>query len=264
MEASLQPNLKIIQDFEIHESTNVIGYLRGSDPLLKNEFVVYTAHLDHEGIGRPMEGDSIYNGAYDNASGTAIMLEIARVFSELPDPPKRSVLFIALTAEEMGLLGSEYYVNHPTVELNNMVASLNLDMFLMEKPLREIVVLGEDLSGLGNLARLACRKLNVEMAPDPLPEENIFMRSDHINFVKKGIPSLFMINNYRKSDPMDENSDANYRWLRTYYHTPLDNFQTDIYYEAGVTFGQINFLTGYLAAEQKEKIDWNFNFPDSD
>jgi len=260
LNASLNPDIQIETDYEISESLNVLGYLQGSDPVLSNEYMVYTAHLDHEGIGRPIEGDSIYNGAYDNASGIAIMLEIARAFSELRVPPKRSVLFIALTAEEMGLLGSEYFVNHPTVELENMVASLNLDMFLMEKPLTEIVLLGEDLSGLGPLAHHVCQKLKVTAVPDPLPEENIFLRSDHINFVKKGVPSLFLVNSFQKSTSLDENTDVNYRWLKTLYHTPLDNFREDIYFEAGVTFGQINFLTGYLVAELKDRVHWNFDF----
>jgi Zn-dependent M28 family amino/carboxypeptidase len=238
----------------------VLAYIEGSDPRLKEEYMVYTAHLDHEGIGQPLEGDSIYNGAYDNAAGTAIMLEIARAYTELTRPPKRSVLFIALTAEEMGLLGSEYFANHPTVPLDNLVASLNTDMFLMEKPLHEIVALGEEFSGLGHLAHLVCQQKKVAIVPDPLPEENIFMRSDHFSFVKKGIPSLFVINSFHKSDTLDEKSDANYRWLKTVYHTPLDNFRENIHYEAGVTYAQINFLIGYLAAEQKDRIKWNFNF----
>jgi Zn-dependent M28 family amino/carboxypeptidase len=231
---------------------------------MKNEFVVYTAHLDHEGIGQPMEGDSIYNGAYDNAAGIAIMLEIARAFTELPEPPKRSVLFIALTAEEMGLLGSEYFVNHPTIPLDDMVASLNTDMFLMEKPLTELVALGEEFSSLADLAQQVCQQKKVRIIPDPLPEENAFMRSDHFSFVKKGIPSLFIINSFYKSDTLNENSDVNYRWLKTLYHTPLDNFRENINYEAGVTYAQINFLIGYLAAEQKDRIKWNFYFETED
>jgi hypothetical protein len=264
IKASLKPDIEIEQDFEIVESPNVLGYIKGSDPILKNEYIIYTAHLDHVGIGRAIEGDSIYNGAYDNTSGTAIMLEIARAYRQLKVPPKRSVLFISFTAEEIGLLGSEYFVNHPTVDLNNMVASLNMDMFLMEKPLKEIVALGEELSGLGNLVRQVCDHFTVAVIPDPLPEENAFMRSDHINFVRKGIPSLFLINSFQKSETIDENTDANYRWLKTIYHSPLDNFRENINYNAGVTYGKINFLTGYLAAEQQEKIQWKFDFTVTD
>ncbi len=260
LKTSLRPDLQINKDLEIRESRNVLAYLEGSDPKLKKEFIVYTAHLDHEGIGRPMEGDSIYNGAYDNAAGMAIMLEIARAYTELPKPPRRSVLFIALTAEEMGLLGSEYFVNHPTIPLDEMVASLNTDMFLMEQPFTEMAALGEEFSGLGNLVHQVGKMKKVSIIPDPLPEENIFMRSDHFNFVKKGIPSLFIINNFHKSDSLNDNSDANYRWLKTLYHTPLDNFRENIHYEAGVTYAQINFLIGYLAAEQKDRIRWNFDF----
>lgn len=260
IQATLQPDLQIMQDFEIRKSPNVLAYLEGSDPQLKKEFVVYTAHLDHEGIGRPVEGDSIYNGAYDNASGSAILLEIARAYQVLSDPPRRSILFIALTAEEKGLLGSEYFVNHPTIPLDDMVASLNTDMFLMEKPFTEMVALGEEFSSLGPLAHRVADQKNVKIIPDPLPEENIFMRSDHFSFVKKGIPSLFIVNSYYKSDSLNEGSDANYRWLKSLYHTPLDNFREDIHYEAGVTYAQINFLIGYLAANQQERIKWNFDF----
>lgn len=260
IKASLSSDLQIIKNFEIKKSPNVLAYVEGSDPELKNEFVIYTAHLDHEGIGRPIEGDSIFNGAYDNASGTAILLEIARAYTTLPVPPRRSILFIALTAEELGLLGSEYFVNHPTIPLDNMVASLNTDMFLMEKPFTEMVALGEEFSSLGTLAHRVALEKNVSIIPDPLPEENIFMRSDHYNFVKIGIPSLFIINSYYKSDTLNEKSDANYRWLKTLYHTPLDNFREDIHYEAGVTYAQINFLIGYLAANQQERIKWNFDF----
>jgi len=246
-------------EFETRKSPNVLGYLEGSDSELKHEYIIYTAHLDHVGIGRPIAGDSIYNGAYDNASGTAIMIEIARAYTKLISQPKRSVLFIALTAEEMGLLGSEYYVDYPTVPLENIVATLNTDMFLMEKPLTEIVVLGGEYSELGTLANLACQFTSVSMVPDPAPEENLFFRSDHFNFVKKGIPSLFLVNPYYKSDTIDDNTDANYRWLKTIYHTPQDNFRNDIHYDSGVTYGQINFLIGYLAAQQEERIKWNFD-----
>ncbi|MBS0001375.1 MAG: M28 family peptidase [Cyclobacteriaceae bacterium] len=260
VKAFLKPDININRDYEISVTSNVIAYLEGSDPELKNEFFIYTAHLDHEGIGPAIEGDSIYNGAYDNASGIAIMLEMAKTFMRLETPPKRSILFIALSAEEMGLLGSEYYVSNPVVPLGNTSAVLNLDMFLMEKPLDEMVVLGKELSGLGQMAYRVCELLDIRIVPDPLPEENIFMRSDHYNFARKGIPSLFLINSYHKSDINDPDSDVNYRWLKTIYHSPLDNFRENIHYESGVIYGQINFLIGFLAAEQQEKVQWNFDF----
>ncbi len=254
--STIKPDIQRKPEFEIRISPNVLGYLEGSDPVLKHEYIIYTAHLDHKGIGRIIEGDSIYNGAYDNASGTSIMIEIAKAYTKLIPQPRRSVLFIAFTAEEMGLLGSEYYVNHPTVPIENIVATLNSDMFLMEKPLNEIVVLGEEYSELGMLAQKACQHSGVAVVPDPVPEENLFLRSDHFNFVKRGIPSLFMVNPYYKSDSIDINTDANYRWLKTIYHTPQDNFRNDINYRSGVIFGQINFLIGYLAAQQKDRIRW--------
>jgi hypothetical protein len=262
IKATVQPDLKIIPDYEIRESPNVIAMLEGSDQELKNEYFIYTAHLDHVGTGRSVDGDSIYNGAYDNASGVAIMLEMAKAYTRLQTPPKRSILFIALTAEEMGLLGSEYYVNNPVVPLKKTTGMLNLDMFLMEEPLEEIVVLGESLSGLGHIAYRAAELTGIRIMPDPIPEEKIFMRSDHFNFAKKGVPALFLINSYQKSDTISREADINYWWLKNIYHSPLDNFSENIYYDAGVTFARINFLIGYIAASRKEKIEWNFEFPE--
>ena len=258
--ASIRPEISIRQHQEIKKSMNVAAMLEGSDPDLKNEYFIYTAHLDHVGIGEPVDGDSIYNGAYDNASGISILIEMAKAFKRLESPPERSVLFIALTAEEMGLLGSEYYIEHPVVPLEKTAAMLNLDMFLMEKPLDEVVVLGESLSGLGQIAHRVCQLLDVRIVPDPLPEEKVFIRSDHFNFAKAGIPALFVINSFYKPGPGTTEPDPNYHWLKTFYHSPLDNFREDIHYDAGVKYAQINFLIGYLASNRKERIKWNFDF----
>lgn len=237
-------------------SPNVIGILEGSDPVLKNEYIIYTAHLDHEGIGRPVQGDSIYNGAYDNASGTAIILEIAEAFASLPTPPKRSIMFIALTAEEKGLLGSRYFAANPTVPIESIAANINTDMFLMEEPLNEIVVLGAPFSDLGQYAEEAARYLELEIVPDPVPEENLFVRSDHYSFVEKGVPALFVVNNYRKPTHEGDSTAVNTLWLKSIYHSPKDEFREDMHFEAGEKYGRFNFIVGYKAAQQDGKIRW--------
>ncbi|MDQ3393566.1 MAG: M20/M25/M40 family metallo-hydrolase [Bacteroidota bacterium] len=237
-------------------SPNVIGILEGTDPALKSEYIVYTAHLDHEGIGKPVDGDSIYNGAYDNASGTAIILEIAEAFASLSQKPKRSIMFIALTAEEKGLLGSRYFAANPTVPISSIAANINTDMFLMEEALNEIVVLGAPFSDLGQYAEEAARYLELEIVPDPVPEENLFVRSDHYSFVEKGVPALFVVNNYRKASSDSDTTAVNTRWLKTIYHSPKDEFYEEMNFEAGVKYGRFNFMVGYKAAQQAEKIRW--------
>ncbi|CAN5264309.1 M20/M25/M40 family metallo-hydrolase [soil metagenome] len=243
-------------DIEYITSPNVIGIVEGSDPELKDEYIVYTAHLDHEGIGTPVRGDSIYNGAYDNASGTAILLEVAQAFASLEEKPKRSIMFIALTAEEKGLLGSKYFASNPTVPKESLAANVNTDMFLMEEPLREIVVLGAPFSDLGQYAEEAASELELEIVPDPVPEENLFVRSDHYSFVEQGVPALFVVNNYKKPTSEGDTTAVNTRWLKTIYHSPQDEFREDMNFEAGEKYGRFNFLVGYRAAQQEGKIKW--------
>ena len=235
-------------------SANIVGILPGSDPHLKDEYLLYTAHLDHEGIGESINGDSIYNGAYDNASGCAIMMECARAFQLLPpEERKRSVVFAALTAEERGLLGSKYLAEH--LPKGEAIANINLDMFLMEEPLSEIVGLGIHYSDLRDEIYKATNLLNIKLVPDPMPEQNIFFRSDHYSFAAKGVPALFYFNNFAQPGPNDSLA-VNYNWFNTYYHTVFDNFREDMLFSAGKKFAQLNFLTGYLVINQKKKPQW--------
>ena len=166
-------------------SPNVIGLVRGTDPSLADEFVVYTAHLD--GLGRDPaveSGDDINNGAYDNAMGVAIMLETAKIFAD--NPPARSVMFIALTAEESGLLGSDYFAHHPTVPIDKIVANVNLDMPLFLYPVADLVAFGSEHSSLEGDVALAANAEGFSMTPNPLPEENLFVRSDQYSFRAPG------------------------------------------------------------------------------
>ena len=161
---------------QIVESQNVAGIVRGSDPELANEFVVLTAHLDHLGIGAAIDGDSVYNGAMDNASGIATLLESAKVVADAK--PRRSVLFVAVTAEEKGLLGSRYYALNPTVAREGLVANINMDMFLPLFPMKTLMVLGLDESDLGDDVRAVAAAMNLAVQADPEPQRNRFIRSD--------------------------------------------------------------------------------------
>jgi hypothetical protein len=176
---------------------NVVGILEGSDSELRNEYLVFSAHMDHVGVGRPdATGDSIYNGADDNASGTSAVLELAEAFSLLAPRPKRSLIFLAVSGEEMGLWGSDYFVSHPPIPLARMVANLNADM-IGRNWKDTIVVIGKEHSDLGRtLATVSARHPELRMTPidDLWPEERFFFRSDHFNFARRGVPALFFFN----------------------------------------------------------------------
>ena len=201
-------------------SDNVVGLLRGNDPVLRDEYVVISAHLDHVGIGRAVNGDSIYNGAMDNASGTALLMEIARRLQESGAKLRRSVLFVAVTAEEKGLLGSRYFANHPTVARSRIVADLNTDMFMPIVPFTMVMVNGLEESDLADDARRAGDAVGVAVISDPEPEENRFIRSDQYSFILRGIPSLSFKVGFARGTPEHE-AVKEFRAKR--YHFPQDD-----------------------------------------
>lgn len=174
---------------DVH-SPNVVAKLEGSDPALKAEYVVYSAHLDHLGVGAPVNGDSIYNGALDNASGSAILIEMARAFSSMKVRPRRSILFLAVTAEEAGLLGSDYFAHYPTVTKSDIVADVNTDEDPMFWPLADIVAFGAEHSSIESAIHRACERMHLSQSADPAPEQVVFIRSDQYSFVKQGIPAV--------------------------------------------------------------------------
>jgi Zn-dependent M28 family amino/carboxypeptidase len=235
-------------------SPNVVAVLRGSDPRLRDEYVVYTCHLDHLGISTPVNGDSINNGAYDNASGTAIVIELARALKSLPTRPRRSILFVAVTGEEKGLQGSDYFAHFPTVPPAGIVADINLHMFLMLQPLDNITVFGAEHSSLGPVIDRAAKRLGVGVLPDASPEEVIFVRSDQFSFVKQGVPALFPVAGGRTGGPGHEAVEA---WLRSTYHSPQDDFSQKMDLTAGVRFAKINLLTGWWVANETARPRWN-------
>src|ERR1700740_2097033 len=182
------------------ESQNIAAIFPGSDPKLKGEYVVMSAHIDHLGVGQPINGDSIYNGAMDNASGVASMLEVADHLKEAGVRTSRSILLVAVTGEEKGLLGSRYFAAHPTVPAKQMVADINVDMFLPLYPLRTLTVYGLEESTLGEEVRAVAKPMESTIQSDPEPSRNIFIRSDQYNFVRNGVPSvLFKFGNEKGS-----------------------------------------------------------------
>lgn len=252
----VQASLRTVGRFEPAESPNVAAVLRGSDPRLRDEHVVLSAHLDHLGIGEPIGGDAIYNGAYDNASGIAMLLEVAHAFASLPERPRRSVLFLAVAAEEKGLQGSDYFARHPTVPLERIVANINVDMFLMLQPLRDVVAFGAEHSSLGQVVERAARLLDLEVSPDPFPEQALFIRSDQLSFIRQGIPSLYLTNGFKSDDPAG-GGPLRMRWLQSTYHKPNDDMSQTFDFEAGAQFTRLNFLLAREVAQDDAAPRWN-------
>jgi len=236
-------------------SPNVVGIIEGSDPSLRGESVVLSAHLDHLGIGAPVEGDSIYNGAMDNASGVATLIEIARALGDARVKPKRSILLLALTGEEEGLLGSCAFAKNPPPAAGTMVANLNLDMFLPIVPLRATVAFGIDESTLGDRYRGFAESSGVRIAPDPAPQQTYFIRSDQFNFVRAGVPALFV-----EFGGTAEDSTLGKRlkkWQETRYHAPSDDLRQPVDFEAAAAFNRL--LAGFTenVANRRERPVWH-------
>jgi Peptidase family M28 len=240
------------------QSPNVVAKLEGSDPQLKNEYVVFTAHLDHLGIGEAVQGDSIYNGALDNASGCATLLEIARAFSGMNPKPRRSLLFVIVTGEEAGLLGSDYFATYPTVPGNSIVADVNVDEVLMLWPLRNIVAFGAEHSSLDAVIKKAVERMHLVESPDPMPEEVIFIRSDQYSFVKQGIPSVMPSPGFNSDDPQIDPKAIFAKWEEERYHEPQDDMnQPGLDFNAAAQFARFAFLCGYLISQDSQRPTWN-------
>ena len=243
---------------EMVMSHNLLAEIEGSDPTLKDEYLVYAAHLDHLGIGRVVNGDSIYNGAHDNASGVAILLEIARTFKSLNPAPKRSILFAVVTGEESGLLGSDYLAHFPPKGKEKMIANISMDMPFFFHPVLDIVPYGAAHSSLGRKTEQVANFLGLGISPDPFPEQVIFIRSDHFSFVKQGIPALFIKSGF-KTVPEDkvDRSVMDVQWRSTHYHTPQDDMNQDFDFNGAATHVKVNYLIGKLVANDPTKPNWN-------
>jgi Zn-dependent M28 family amino/carboxypeptidase len=236
------------------ESQNVAGILRGSDSTRRGEYVVLSAHLDHLGIGGAVNGDTIYNGAMDNASGVAAILEIAQELHESGAKPARSILFVAVTGEEKGELGSRYFAAHPTVPAAAMIANVNIDMFLPLFPLKTLMVLGLDESDLGGDIRAVAHEMSLAVQADPEPQRNRFIRSDQYSFIKAGIPALSMKVGYEAGSPQAEIAR---KWTAERYHAPSDDLNQPVDRSAADMYVQVVKRLVVRIADRQTRPAWN-------
>ena len=238
-------------------SSNVVGIVPGSDPTVGKEVVILSAHLDHIGVSpaRPDDApgrDRINNGALDNAIGIASLIEEAKRFATAPTRPRRTVMFLAVTGEEKGLIGSSYFVDHPTVPLQTIVADINLDMPVLLYTFEDMIAFGADRSSLGPIVTRAVNAIGIGLSPDPMPEQGFFTRSDHFNFVKKGIPSLFLWPGVKGAGakPFED-------FLSRCYHRPCDDLSQPILWDQGVRFVATNYAIARAVADAPQRPTWN-------
>jgi Zn-dependent M28 family amino/carboxypeptidase len=239
-------------------SANLVAKIPGSDPTLKDEYVVVSAHLDHIGIGEPINGDRIYNGAMDNGSGSALVLDMAASFKKNPETLRRSILLVLVTGEEKGLLGSKYFSAHPTVPTKSIVADVNVDMFLPIVPLKVLTVEGLNESDLGDRAREVAESLGVKAQPDPEPLRNLFVRSDQYNFIRHGVPSVAMS---VAPDPDSPEQKKLFKdWLTYRYHAPSDDVNQPVDLAAAAKYEEIVRALLINVANDDHRPQWK---PDS-
>jgi Zn-dependent M28 family amino/carboxypeptidase len=239
------------------DSRNVIAKLEGSDPALRNEHVIYSAHWDHLGRGEPVNGDDIYNGAVDNASGTAALIELARAFTVLPSPPRRSILFLALTAEEQGLLGSQYYAVTPIHPLEKTLANINIDVINVHGRTKDFTVIGLGNSDLDDYVRAAAAEQGREIRPDPEPEKGFYYRSDHFNFAKLGVPALDPDDGVEfVGRPADYGRRVRDNWTANIYHKPQDDVKPEWDLSGAVEDLRLLWTVGYRVAQAERYPEW--------
>ncbi|MGR4865801.1 M20/M25/M40 family metallo-hydrolase [Caulobacter sp. LARHSG274] len=249
----MQATVQLKTEIEKRQSSNVVGLIEGSDPALKAQVVVLSAHLDHLGIStHGNDRDKINNGALDNASGVATLLEVARGFKEARVRPKRSILLLAVTAEEKGLVGSEYFAHNPTVAKADIAADVNLDMPVLLYDFQDVVAFGADRSSIGPAVARAAGRMGVTLSPDPLPEEGLFTRSDHYRFVEQGIPSVFLMTGFKNGGEK-----AFKDFLATHYHKPSDDLSQPINYQAAARFARVNYEIARELANAPARPTWN-------
>ena len=235
-------------------SPNVVGLLEGSDPTLKAQYVVVSAHLDHLGVGVPIKGDPVYHGAMDNASGVASLIETAKALHKSGSPLRRSILFVAVCGEEKGLLGSRAFAEHPSVEPSAIVADINMDEFLPLFPLKHLLVLGDGESTLGPQARAVAAAHGYDTLPDPAPDRNIFVRSDQYSFIRTGVPSVALMVEPLPGSP-EEKIDKDWNTYR--YHSPQDNLDQPVDLKAADDFDAYLVDLVTAVADAPARPVWN-------
>jgi Zn-dependent M28 family amino/carboxypeptidase len=233
------------------ESRNIAGLIPGRDPAVKDDVVVLSAHLDHIGVTAPVNGDSINNGALDNAAGVATTIEVARMMVNAPRAPRRSVLVLAVTAEEKGLVGSEYFARNPTVPRDRIVADVDLDMPILKYDFTDVVAFGSEHSSVGDAVRRAAGRMNLKLSPDPMPEEGLFTRSDHYRFVEIGVPAVFLMTGFANGGEKQFKE-----FLETCYHRPCDDTSQKLDYRVGAKFAQINYEIARELADAAARPAW--------
>jgi hypothetical protein len=232
-------------------SMNVVGVIPGSDPALAGEYVLLTAHLDGLGIREDGEGDRIRNGAMDNATGIATLIEVARQLMRDGVRPRRPILIAAVTAEEKGLLGAEYLARHPIVGNGRIVSDVNLDMPILTYDFQDVIAFGAEHSTMGEIVARAAARMNVALAPDPLPEENLFVRSDHYKFVREGVPSVFLMTGFA-----GEGRRRFTGFLEEHYHTPRDDMALPFNWTTGARFAELNYRIAREIADSDQAPRW--------
>ncbi len=243
------------------ESDNIGGYLEGTDPEHRDELIVLTSHYDHLGVGPAVDGDTIYNGALDNASGTALLIELGRVLAAERSKLGRSVLLLAVTGEEQGLLGSEYFVAHQADAPGHVVADVNFDAVNVWDDTSDMVAMGADQSSIGNVVDEVFRNLDIQLTDDPAPEQGHFFRSDHFSFVKAGIPAVYFdYGNHFRNQPVDWGEKMKDSYLKHNYHQPSDEYDPSWSLKGAVQMGKVVEETVLRLATPGFAILWN---PDS-
>jgi hypothetical protein len=237
-------------------SPNVVAILPGSDPKLSAQYVVLSGHLDHLGIKTvakdgKTDDDHIYNGALDNAAGVATLLEVARAAAAAPDKPRRSIVFLASTGEEKGLLGADYYARHPTVPIKQIVGNVDLDMPLLLYSFTDVIAFGANHSTLGKMVAQAVAPMNIKLSPDPMPEQGVFTRSDHYMFVKQGVPAVFFATGFANGG-----AEKWGEFFEKAYHSPKDDMNQAIDWEAGARFAEANYKVTRAMADSEEPPLW--------
>ena len=251
--------LERVSTQRIVPSANVVAVLRGSDPRLADEYLVYSAHLDHIGIRPADDGDEINNGAYDNAAGIGTMLQVAAAMAAMPHAPRRSVIFAAVTAEEKGLQGSSYFAKNPPLPAAQLVANINIDMPYLGFPVADIQAFGAEHSTLYSAVRAATEKMGMGLTPDPLPAEVRFVRSDQFSFVQEGIPALAFKAGSRSSDPAIDGDAMLDDFLKNHYHQASDDLDLPWSEEGAERFARTALLLGLIVADKDERPAWKEN-----
>ena len=254
---NLKASLGVRNSLRTLDSRNVVAKLEGSDPSLKDEYVVYTAHWDHLGVGTAVNGDTIYNGALDNASGVAQLLEIAGAFTQAKPGPKRSVLFLMVTAEEQGLLGSQYYSVTPIYPLAKTVANINIDGVNQWGRTKDITVVGMGASDLDDYLRDAATRQGRTLRPDPEPEKGFYYRSDHFNFAKQGVPALYTdtgVDFVGKGPEYSKQKRDEY--TEKDYHAPSDEVKPNWDLSGAVEDAELLYTVGYNVANATKMPEW--------